>query len=274
MKSWLRFAVFFVVLSCACYAYGYILPSKQILSFMSDQVGRKGTLVVIQKTVFYDPTLEGGMQELEETLYYKPPGKFRKEAHAVGVEKIHVCGPGGVLTVMEGKVVGESEGPYDHFKDPFLFKDPGALAEAFSRAGVDTGTVSLGRFKDQIAFVIGAHFPDTSVPQIWVDKDSFRPIRFVFGAGNGGPVREIQYLEYRSIEKGKSYPTRILFYENDVLVRMQVLESFDINTDISDDLFDVAYLKGLYEPAAPPPTEPSEVDQIKKTIQDFKKIFE
>jgi len=58
---------------------------------------------------------------------------------------------------------------------------------------------------------------------------------------------------------------------------MQVLETFEFNPKIPGQLFDVAYLRGVYEPLAPTPPMPladSEPDEEKKSIEDFKKIFE
>jgi hypothetical protein len=255
-------------------SYAYVLPAKQILAFMSDHVGRHGTLILLQKTVLYDQSLEGGMQELEETLYFKSPRMFRTEISTSVLEKVQVVGPGGALTMIDGKIIGESEGPFDHYKDPFLYGEPEYLADELAHLGIDLETVSLGRFKDKIAFVIGAKSFNQPTSQVWIEKESFQPIRFILGGEDETSVREIEYSDYQNVGKGKSFPKRILFYEDGNLVRMQVLQRFDLDADITDDLFDVAYLKSLYEPVAPPPPPETELDEVKKTIQDFRKIFE
>jgi len=150
------------------------------------------------------------------------------------------------------------------------------LAQELARLGIDLDTVSLGRFKDKVAYVIGARYPDESVPQVWIEKESFNPIRLILGGQDGTPAKEIVYSDYRALGKRGEYPGRILFYEKGILVRMSVVESFEVNVEVDEALFDVAYLRTLYEPVNPPqPSEPSsELDEVKKTIQDFRKTYE
>ncbi|NVM57041.1 MAG: hypothetical protein HWN51_02825 [Desulfobacterales bacterium] len=269
----------FIVLGLAAASAAYILPAKQILAFMIRQFGSGRTLMVSQKTVLYDPRLEGGMQELDETLYYGYPDRFRSEVMAPGVEQIRVINTDGALIVHNGKIIGEMENPFDHFKDLLLYRETELLVGRLSQLGINFEVVSLGRFKDKIAYVIGARYPDESVPQAWIDKKSFRPVRFIVRGDDGKdvPSREIQYTDYRPLDKGKSYPARMLFFENGTLVRMHVLKTFKINPAVPDQLFDIAYIKSMYEPIAstqPTPLPASELDEVKKSIQDFKKIFE
>lgn len=267
-----------VILGLVSVANAYILPATQILTFMVDQFGSGHTLMVFQKTVVYDPGLDGGMQELDETLYYRYPDRFRSEVGTPGLEQIRVVSPEGVLSVINGKIIGETESQFDHFKGLLLYRVTDLLASQLSELGVNLEIVSLGRFKERICYVIGAKYPDESVPQVWIDKSTFRPTRFVLsGRGDDTPLKEIEYTDYRPLGKDKTYPARILFLENGTLVRMHVLESFEVNPEIPDQLFDVAYLKGIYEPIASTQSTPSpssELDEVKKSIQDFKKIFE
>jgi len=275
----LSVACAFILFGSAAATRAYILPAEQILSFLIDQLGSGRTLIVIQKTVVYDPRVEGGIQEFEETLYYEFPDRFRSEVTAPGLEQVRVVNPDGAILVMNGKIVGETENGFDHFKDLLLYRKTDLLVDRLSRSGVDLEVVSLGRFKDKIVYVIGACYPEESAPQVWVDKNTFRPVRFLLqrGEGEGAPLKDIQYTDYRSLDKGKSYPGRILFLEDDTLVRMQVLETFKINPELSGQLFDVAYLREAYErlaPTQPTPLPGSEPGEVKKSIEDFKKIFE
>jgi hypothetical protein len=276
MKVFVRVALGVFVLALAVHADAYVLPARQILTFMLERVVGGNTLVVSQKAVMYDSGLEGGMQEIQETLYFKYPGRFRSEMNAGGLRKVHVRGPDGVLVIMDDKIMGESEGPLDRFSAPFLHKRQAPLAQELAELGIDLGTVTLGRFEDKVAFVIGARYPDETVPQLWIEKDSFRPIRFIPGGRDGAPAGEIVYSDYRSVGKRGEYPARILFYERGNLVRMNVMESLEVNVEVDDALFDVTSLRNLYEPVNPSePSEPaSELDEVKKTIRDFRKIYE
>jgi hypothetical protein len=258
-------------------ALGYVLPARQILGYMVDQFGAGRTLTVFQKTVLYSPDLQGGMRELDEILYYRYPGQFRSEVKRPELEKIQVVNVEGAVTVVDGRVVGETEGLFDHFKDLIFLKNTDLLGDKLIQLGVNLDIVSLGRFKDRIAYVIGARYPDETVPQLWLDKQDFSPIRFILNGEGQGLAKEIEYTEYRALDKKSRYPARILFLENGTLVKMHVLEAFEVNPYLSDQLFDVAHLKTLYEPMEPTPETPSsssELEEVRKGIRDFRKIFE
>jgi hypothetical protein len=257
----------------------YILPAEQILTFVVDRLGSGRALMVRQKTVFYDPSLEQGMQERDETLYFAYPDRFRSEVDGPGVKQIKVVSTEGALSIFNGKIIGETENPFDHFKDLLLYREAELLANRLSQLGINLQTVSLGRFKGEIAYVIGAKYPDESAPQVWINKNTFRPVRLIL-EGDGGqevPSREVEYTEHQSLSKNSFYPGRILFFEHGTLVRMHVMKVYEINPEIVDEIFDVAYLKRIYEPIVPTlpaPSPSSELDELKKSIQDFKKIFE
>ena len=271
----LFFTLPFLVLAVA--ASGFILPSRQILGLMVDQWGNAKTLTVFQKTVLYSTDLEGGMRELDEILYFKYPDQFRSEVNRPELEKIQVVNAEGALTIVDGKIVGETESLFDHFKDLLLYKDADLLARELTLLGIDLDVVSLGRFKERIAYVIGARYPDESVPQLWVDKETFSPIRVILSCDGESPEKEIVYTEYRALDKKNRYPARILFLEKGTLARMNVLEATEINTRFTNQLFDVVHLKSTYEPIDATPETPStetELEEVKKGIRDFRKIFE
>ncbi|MBW2020695.1 MAG: hypothetical protein JRI58_11525 [Deltaproteobacteria bacterium] len=269
----------FIVLGLAAASHSYILPAEQILSFMIEQLGSGRTLMVSQKTVLYDPGLEGGMRELDETLYYRYPDRFRCEVSISGTEQVRVVSPEGAISVTNGKIIAETESPFDHFKDLLLYRQTEVLIEQLSQLDINPEIVSLGRYKDRIAYVIGAKYPDESVPQVWIEKNTFRPIRFILrGSGlNHTGWEEIEYTEYMPLDKHRWYPARILFFQNGRLVRMYVLKTFGINPELPGRLFDIAYLKTVYQPIAstqPSPSPESELDEVKKTIKDFTTTFE
>lgn len=269
----------FIVLGLAGASHSYVLPAKQILDFMIEQFGSTRTFVVLQKTVIYDPALEGGMREVDEILYYRYPDRFRCEVSTPGGKQVRVVGPEGAIFVTNGKIIAETENPFDHFKDLLLYRQAELLLKRLSELDVNLDVVSLGRYKDSIAYVIGAKYPDESVPQVWIEKNTFRPIRYVLRGGgpNNADLEEIEYTDYMPLDKGRWYPARILFFQNGRLARMYVLKTFRVNPELPDQLFDIPYLKTVYQPIAstePPPSPESELDEVKKTIRDFTRTFE
>ena len=279
-KPRLSYLIYVVmILGITAAGHSYVLPAKQILSFMIERFGSARNCVVMQTTVIYDPSLEGGEREFDETLYYLYPDQFRSEVNTPDGEQVRVVGPEGAIFVTNGKIIAETENRSDHFKDLLLYRKEDLLLKRLSDQDVDLGVVSLGRYKGKIAYVIGAKYPDESVSQVWIEKDTFRPIRYVLRGG--GPIdeilEEIEYAEYMQLEKGRWYPSRILFFQNGQLARMYLLKTIKVNSKLSNQLFDIAYLKTVSQPITtpqPPPLPQSELDEVEKTIRDFTRTFE
>ncbi len=234
--------------------YGYILPARQILTFMIRKLGSGQTLVIEQKTVLYDPAREEAVKEFKETLYYGYPDRFRSEVSTGKMEQLLVASGDDAVLVLDGKMMKETGTGFDHFKDLLLYTKTDVLVDRLVQLGIDMEVVSLGRFEEKIAYVIGAKYPDESISQVWIEKDSFRPLRLLLGNGHSDdvPTREIQYADFRLFGQGKHYPGRILFLENGKLVRMHVMETFTSDPTISEDLFDIGHLRRLYGPSLPP----------------------
>jgi outer membrane lipoprotein-sorting protein len=269
----------FIILGNATTSHSYILPAEQILGFMIKQLGSARTLQIFQQTVIYDPSVEEGMREFDATLYYRYPDRFRYEVHTPEGEHVCVIGPEGAIFVTNGEIVGERESPFDDFKDLLLYRQTGLLKKELSRVGVNLEVVSLGRYTDKICYVIGAKYPDESLPQVWIEKNTFRPIRYILipGSPTDSDSEEVEYADYMSLGKDNWYPARILFYKNGRLAKMYVLKTFKINPELPPELFDIAYLKTISQPMVsshPAPSLPSEFDEVEKTIKDFKKTFE
>ncbi|MDY6952814.1 MAG: hypothetical protein SWE60_14980 [Thermodesulfobacteriota bacterium] len=268
-----------LVLTQAVTAPAYILPAEQILTLMIDKFAPADTLLVSQKTVLYDPALKKGFRQFDETLYYRYPDRFRSEVKTRGLKRIQVVNEDDAVIIIDGKIVAETEPPFDHFKDLFLFRKTRLLVDRLSRMGVNCQVVSLGRFNDKVVYVIGAKYPDDSVPQVWIDKTTLRPVGLILGDNSGAlPLSRIEYQDYHTEpDQGGGYPRRILFFKKGSLVKMHVLDTVQVNAPVPDQLFDVAYLKSITETVAPAPpafSPASELDEVKEGIESFKRAFE
>jgi hypothetical protein len=218
--------------------------------------------------------------ELDETLRFIFSNAFRSDARSKNSERIYVFSNAGTLTIIDGAIVPNAADRFDLYKDILLYRSRPVLADRLTELGVDVSISSLGRFEDKIAFVIGAEYPDESVNQLWVDKETLLPLRLIlkgFGGSPGPSTVEVRYLVWWNIGETR-YPSRIEFYQDDDLVRVNEAKKFEENAAFSKELFDIAHLKMVYPRtlSLPPVTsgtsdEPSE---IQKTIEEFKRIFE
>ena len=183
------------------------------------------------------------------------------------------------LTIVDGNIVPSVANRFDLYKDIFLYRTREGLADRLLQLGVDVSVSSLGRFEGEIAFVIGAVYPDESVSQIWIDRETFLPVRWIirgYGGSTGRDVLEVRYLNWWKSGQSR-YPSRIEFYQDGKLVRVNQVKNFREGDVFSADLFDIDQLRANY-PQAPAqpfvPGEPEERSEVQKTIDEFKKVFE
>ena len=232
--------------------HAYVLQGRHVLDLMLEKLGTAETLFVSQKLIFYRiaPAADtstsaaadapppnsyagGGADqagaaipnnpqvsaqeplELEESLRFVFSNAFRSDARSQNSERIYIFSHGRTLTIIDGAIVPDAANRFDLYKDILLYRSRPTLADRLLELGVDVSISSLGRFEDKIAFVLGAEYPDDSVNQLWVDKETLLPLRLIIKGFNGGAVSgsvEVRYLTWWSIGETR-YPSRIEFYQ-------------------------------------------------------------
>lgn len=246
---------------------------------MIENLGTARSLVVHQKVLIYDDAASEVRAEASETLTYRFSRAFRSESVSPQLNRIHVETLDAALTVVDEKVSAQGETLLDRYIDPLLFNSRVLLQKRLSDSGINPMVSSLGRFDGETVYVLGAHYPDMSLPQLWLDKETFRPIRLLFPnrSGQGGsPGVEFRYLQWQKNRK-LWYPMQIQCHQNDRLIREMIVEEMIMNPLISDDVFDIDGLKAQYERADILKNEmPSEEapSDIQRTLEDFKKRHE
>ena len=297
---------------------GYVLQGLHILDLMIEQLGKAQGLYVSQDLIFYrlvsqvdiestetleeyqapdnteidlpaeqtlpldqNVTVEEKL-ELEETLRFIFSNAFRSDAKSLDSERIHVVSGDRSLTIVDGNIVPAAANRFDLYKDILLYRTREGLADRLWELGVDVSVSSLGRFEGEIQFVLGAVYPDESVSQIWIDRETFLPTRWIIRgnppqADSGSDdVLEVRYLTWWKSGQNR-YPSRIEFYQDGKLVRVNQVKSFREADIFANDLFDIEHLRSVY-PLTPEqplvPGEPEEPSEVQKTIDEFKRVFE
>ncbi len=260
-------------------ANAYVLQGPHLLELMTKNIGTTKSLFVSQKLVFYDDSFQEGSIELKETLKYIFPEKFRSDIVSKNSKRIHVVSKGRSLTVIDGKTVAGLETIFDRYKDIILYNSRSALVQKLAHLGINVSVSSLGRFENKPVYVLGAQYPDESVSQIWLNKDTFRPFRWIINSKKpGGRIDflEIRYYKWRKISK-IWYPMHIEFYQDDSLIRMIEVDEIKVNPGISAGLFDINRLKSTYPKDTqilPKQNQSGELSEVQKMIEEFKKIYE
>lgn len=273
-------------------AAGYVVPARFVIEKMLEAMDLPRGLRVEQELRIYVGSDADGSgaeakkeKEAEEKIAkafvqqvkYRLPGAFRSDIENPQLHRIHVFYRGESITVIDGSVVPGGPAWHTCYKDLFLFSSRRPMVKHLEGLGIDMDEESLGRMDKNLVYVLGARFPDKSRQQIWVDKSTFRPVRWIVTPAEDPeepPVHEIRYPEWQQAGN-KWYPGLIEFYENGKKTRAMVVEKVRADTGLTADLFDISVLRKAYAPSAP--QEPREDDtggEIRKEIEEFENIFE
>ena len=265
-------------------AVGYVLKGPHILELLVQKLAGASTLQVEQKVWIDDPDLSGVTLELDETLRLVLPGQVRSDIRHEDGHRIHVRSQGHHLTVIDGIIADESRGRFDRYQDLLLYNSRHALHRALLIQGVDVGITSLGEMEDRIVYVVGAAYPDDSVSQLWVDKERLLPLRWinVFPSADGATEPERLEFVYRNWQDtdGVWYPMEIETFHNQQSIRRIRVTKVQANAVFEGELLNIDHLKTVFKEKETDsltgeiPDADAGVDEVRKTLEDFRKKFE
>lgn len=256
---------------------GYVLSGEHVIDRMTVAMGDAGGFSVTHTTVAGEAECPRAKKAgAGETSWYDPPGRFRFEAVSGKTKRIYVSGPDGALTIVDDRIVSTAESDLMRYKEPLLCRDREALVNRLVSMGIDPTVSSLGRLDSAVAYVVGARYPDASVPQLWVNKETFLPFRLLIRHPDDKTLMEARYSEWRKGE-GLRFPMRIGIYRDGRLIRTICSHVVGEKSSFEEGFFDITALQSRY-PAADtsrkeqPPE--SGTDEIQQAIENFKKLYE
>lgn len=256
-------------------AYSYVLEGRHILFLMIEEMKLPGNLAARQQVTQYD--LETGEEILTatETIRFRMPEEFRSEIDAGGLNRTYVASADRSITMIDGRVTSETDIWTDYYKNIFWYRSLERLENFLENYGVDPSVSSLGRFKGEVAFVIGDVYPSESAAQLWVARETFRPVRWLFRAGDdnsGIEPLEFRYAEWKQFGR-IWFPSRIEFYVNGQmirLIRVGMLESAPPPREI----FDIDHIRHTFSADDNGAAAVEPESEIRRRLEDFKRIYE
>lgn len=273
--------IFYVIvgmLLLGIYAEGYVLQGPHILELMTNSLGKGKRLFVRQKVIFLKENPEDRKIEFEETLRYNFNSQFRSDIlYETGVST-YIESNDAVLKALDGKTISSTKTAYDCYKDLLLYRSRKNLQDKLTALGVDVLISSLGRFQGRVAYVVGAQYPDESISQVWFDKQSFRPIRWLIFEESGNKLDiplEVRYLDWRQVDK-IWYPMHIEFYKNNSLIREIYVADTEVDPNFDDMVFDIEQFvppSDSVMQGEPENVRPDGLGDVQKTIDEFKKVY-
>ncbi len=222
----------------------------------------------------------------KETLSFIFPDRLRRDAWITGVNRVEIVNRDKQVRITSGGIQPWKPERSDAYLEPLLYRRRFLLQRKLAERGVDFNLSSLGRWEHRLVYVIGARFPEFSRIQLWIDKQNFLPLRWIFpplsqdlsGRGQSVPGYEITYSGWR--KEGRCwYPGKIEFYRKGRLVRrIEVLEVLP-EADFAEALFDLDYLESIYGRRVVEKKEEdqnkaeSDLDEVHQAIDAFHKKF-
>ncbi len=114
------------------------------------------------------------------------------------------------------------------------------LIGAFKGLGVNVEVVSYARFDGRVAYLIGSKPWETDKPQVWIEKDTYLPMRLVtFQKQPDGSTQklDLRYLGWGSPVGGAWYPQTVEVWKADKLVRRSATQNVERNVAVDATLF-------------------------------------
>ncbi len=173
------FWLWFLLLTGATWVFGYVIEGPKILQLSAREIGRADSLRVDQKltTYFFDKGTR--TVKADQMIRYLFPDIFRIDQTADGVHQFYLAQGDQSITVVNNQVNQDAESEMDLYHHLLLQHRSAALITFLEAYGIDTTISSLGKFEKKPAFVIGARFPDENQSQLWIDKESHLPMRWL-----------------------------------------------------------------------------------------------
>lgn len=259
-------------------AVAYVLEGPHVLELSADAMGTIAVLQASQKLLIYPQSPETAPTVYGETATYVMPERFRSDIDSDQVQRTHLVFADSSITVIDGRIaVGEN--PFDRYQQLLRSRTRPRLMRTLNRLGVETAISSLGRVEDTVVFVLGARYPDESVSQLAIDKETFLPVRLLLvdqGAAAAGTRLEIFYRNWQKVQSGW-FPYQVDFYINESLAREIRVTDLRINPSIPADMMDLEAMKtsvALKDTDTPEGQKQEAVDAVQRAVQDFQKKFE
>jgi len=242
MKKFLQAILLVLVVTLPISASGYIPSADFIIKMMLK--GKRGVneIRVEQIATIFDEDFGFEDIEVSEVIYLKFPDRYRLDINFPYEKKSIISHKGKSVIIVGGEAISDMPDEENVFLEFFVIQSVDKIFEFLHSKDINTERMGLGRFDGKIAYIIGAKEGETNFPQLWIDRDTFLPTRFMVEKNNedSAVTYEIRFSNYRHIDGKLWYPSTIEFlYDNRLIMRYQT-EKVVVNTYIPDDLFDIS----------------------------------
>jgi len=249
MKVFFQLISIALILFVPLSASGHIPSANFIIKMMLKGNHAVENIKIEQIATLFDINTGHNDLMVPEVLYLRVPDDYRLDIAFPEEHKTFIHSEGKILIIVGGKVIGNSKDEKSIFKDFFIKRSVDEIIGLLRSRNVDIERRGLGRFNGKIAYIIGAKEREAKLPQLWIEKDTFLPLRFIVEEKkeDSTAVLEIRYLDYINLDDKYRYPYTMEFYYNNKLTLRYEVQKVVVNTQIPDDIFDVSKVKENHE---------------------------
>ncbi len=207
------------------------VPAVNLLLDKLTQVRGKQTVGRVQINLRCQSA--GTADSHEERLFIKAPSMVRRER---APDVVEIC-RAEKCWQRRGTATAVALSEWTYLQYLFVAEKPSRerYESVLTGLKVNMKETTLARFHGRVAYVIGAKEWERDRPQLWIDKDSFLPLRLF--VPDGRSLVDIGWFGWNGRLGGDHFPSEIEISRDGKI--FEHCESIDINTTtkISDDLF-------------------------------------
>jgi hypothetical protein len=216
----------------------YVLPSTQIIRYMTDRYADIKALRIIQLTTIkdLDQETERAFGEIIETM---SPDLYRSEVAGQPGTRLIIHSGSKTLTIINGRTTTDLETNSFLYRFLFLAQSPKRIQKSLQAKGINLDKVSLTRFDGRVAYLIGDK--DEGNSQLLVDKDRFFPLLLSSGSFS------FHFSDYREIMEDTWYPYRIDYSSDGIIVEEYRVKEITVNPPLDVTQFSIPLIRTQFE---------------------------
>jgi hypothetical protein len=157
----------------------YVIDGPKILKLSAIEIGKADTLLVRQNLTTYSFEKGTRLTKATETIRYIFPNIFRTDQEKDDFNSFFIAQDDRTLAVVNNQADPRAENELDLYHYLLLQHRSQGLIRLLEAYGIDTAVSSLGKYEKKPAYVIGVKYPNENQSQLWIDKESFLPMRWI-----------------------------------------------------------------------------------------------
>ena len=220
----------------------YVLPSSQIIAFMSNKFATVRTLTITQHTNVRDIHQEKA-KAFSEFVSLRSPYLYRSEIPDQPGKRLIIHNGLETLKIIDKKITydGASYDLIYHFL--FLSHDPSQLLKMLQGVGINTEKTSLTRFEGKIAYLIGEKNEGSA--RLIIDKELFLPLFLKYGD------YRFHFSDYSEYMEHVWYPFQIVYSYKGKVTEKYTATDIKANLPIDVSLFDIPQIRAKFSNGEP-----------------------